>query len=757
MTQHREFLETHLGSMRGNAIMGIATGRTKTNKLSIEEFQWFKYPEELDQMVEYAEKERTGDRRNVYYSPVIYGDILGNDKRPSRSARNALYSQTIYLDSDLCPPEKFRIPPTTHVQSSAGKGQDYWVLPEPIAAVEASEISRRMAIAHKDDGCDPSSWSANKLLRMPTWNTKDPDNVQAVTWETTGEIWDDTDLLGAYENVEVPKGPAIRGVMTTHQNVPTPEGLPDNIELLALIPETERRLNELIYKVPREGDGGWRSEQRYALLLDLFRFGFNIEQTVSVAWHCPAANKWRTDERGVGGLWGEAVKAQAEVEQERGGGESAAPAIRVERTATAKIKILKPSERSFAEGRETFIEQYGEYAKTRVKKFNGPYHSINAITILATAFSAFAYIPKPGGAMPLNVYSMTLGASSTGKTESSNIMWQFIHALYPHDSPDIGGNHSESALIEMLLDRNGKPSIMWTDEADGLLAVWANGGWATGIQQTVTRVYEGGVPQLGRVGRSELRVHDAKSAMSSHLMGTITGMSRVLNPPMFESGFLARQIFSIGERAILTREDIKVKQVTGNAARSYNAMPKYFSDRFAKIRTKLTAESDQPLGSPGVPVLLTDEAARRFEDAQWDILKQSEKLPGNSEIYATCNNRMFDTIWKVAALLALSEGSAVAGLDHITLALHYAETWYDHLFQVIDSLADSVFSTACDEIEKYIASREGKEAEAAGIYAIRRAEPVRVVDEYIKSLLTQRRISERQPKAGGPRYYKIKE
>lgn len=756
MTQHREFLETHLGDMKGNAIMAIATGRTATGKLEIRESQWFKYPEQLDQMVEYAEKERSGDRRNVYYSPAIYGDQKGPDGNPSRAKTNALWAQTVYLDSDSCPPEAYRIPPSTHVQTSEANGQDYWILPEPVPVAEASEMAHRMALAHKDDGCDPSSWSANKFLRMPTFNTKDAENVWSVVWETNGSIWDIADLGGAYDDVEVPKKVQGRQTLVTPTAIPTPEGLPDYMTLLGMIPETERRLNELILKTPKGGDDGWRSEQRYALLLDLIRFGFTLEETVSIAWHCPAAEKWRNDDRGIGGLWGEATKARAEVEYERGQApDTPKPVRKPSREEKPAFSILSAEERLVFDRSENWIRQYCAWAGTRVKMFNAPYHTINAWTVLSLAFSAFAYIPKLSGPMPLNIFSMSLGNSSTGKTEATDLMWLAIRALYPHDSPDIGGNHSENALIERLLARDGKPSIMHTDEADGLLATWAQGSWAVGIQSTVTKLYDGKVPQLGRVGRADLQVDDARAAMTSHFMGTPTGMMKVLTPAMFKTGFLARQIWAIGNATEVRREDIKFAQVVGNQKRIYDAMPKYWSSRFLKIRETLRA--GLPLGDRQVPVLLTDEAGKRFEDAQWAIIQQAKKIPGDSEIYTTTTRRMFDVIWKATALLALSDGRQMATLEDMIVALGYAEGWLADMTSVVDKLADSAFSTACDSIEAFIAGREGHEAEASLIYNFRKGEPMRVTEEYLKSLLAQRRITERAGRAGGPRFYKIKE
>src|SRR5690606_17272039 len=152
-------------------------------------------------------------------------------------------------------------------------GHDYWMLDEPIPAAEAAEIAHRITTAHEADGCDPSGWSANKFLRMPTVNTKDPENVWEITWEETGEVYTVHEMRIAYPDpAEAMHTEAQIREAYEDDEIPDVADLPDHLEVLNRIPQSERRLNDLIYKKPLAGEAGWRSEQRYALLLDLLRF-----------------------------------------------------------------------------------------------------------------------------------------------------------------------------------------------------------------------------------------------------------------------------------------------------------------------------------------------------------------------------------------------------------------------------------------------------------------------------------------------------
>jgi hypothetical protein len=101
----REFIERVLGSNPGNAFISRASGKTATGKLNINIHKTFLYPQQLEEMIAYAEQHASED---VYLSPLLYGDKRNDKGSIARTPENALTSQTIYMDSDLCAPEKFR-------------------------------------------------------------------------------------------------------------------------------------------------------------------------------------------------------------------------------------------------------------------------------------------------------------------------------------------------------------------------------------------------------------------------------------------------------------------------------------------------------------------------------------------------------------------------------------------------------------------------------------------------------------------------
>lgn len=771
----RSFITGILRDMEGNALLSLAdpNERTPKGKLLVNRHHWFAYPSELDLMVEFAEKAYT-DGRDAYISPIIYGaqpfvDKNGNvivrtrEGRPlySRAKTNSLFSQTVYMDSDTCPPGAFRLPPSRHVRTSEGHGHDYWFLPHPVPADLAANVAHKITTAHKADGSDPSGWSPNKVLRLPTWNTTyDEISPFEVTWEendtdeATGEVGE---LVYALEDIEQVYADVVVDLVpdSTEPMAPVPplEGLPDFESLIERIPAHEKRLNDLIYKVPKGGPDGWRSEQRYALLLDLKRFGFSDEETIAVAWHSPAASKWREDARGVDGLWWELqVRVKPVLAQESGAGIPAAPLV-VERSKDAP-RLLTPTQRLRVEARRDLLSLYLTYAVSKVQTPNMPYHIINGWTLLSLGLAEAAELPKEPRPVGLGIFSITVGGSSTGKDESKAVLFNCVSELYPNDPPDIPASSSREMLIENLIDRHNRMSYIQDNEADGLLASIKQGGYSTGIVQYWTRAYDGEVPSLGRVGRKELNKPGLHSILTMHLMGTPEGMLNVLDKGMFYSGYLARQIWVLGNDVETTKATLRSKFRRGEASRTHDGMPRYLSLHFAALRAKL--RSTAPLDRKRASIDPTDEAIDLHNDAMDKIYRHVTK-GADAELWKPVVRRMGDIVWKIAGLSAASAGRSVLGTRDVEVALYYAETWIANVITISERISDTYFSKQCDEIEKFIASREGKRAELGSIYRFRNGEPKRVVDEYLLSLTFQGRVVEAQAKEGAPRFYEIKE
>lgn len=750
----RDFMEAVLGEQRGNVVMSLVGGRMPSGKPRVNRPEWFVYPADLDRMVSFATEHANED---VYLSPIVYGEKRGPDQKLSREKGNALTCQTIYMDSDSCPPEKFRLPPSIHVDTSPGHGHDYWVLAEPVPAERAADIAHRISTAHKADGTDPSGWSSSKFLRVPTVNLS-YDEPFPIVWRNTGEVYLDADVEGAYDDIPAPLGPqAAYDVQPSDRprSAVTPVGgrAPELLEgpalapLLNAIPASNRRLIELMEHKPKEGEKGWRSEQRWGLLLELCRAGFDDQQAMSLAWHAAASGKWREDARGVQGLWSEFVKARAQVGLEMGVG---IPAAKRERTDARRMpSLLHEAERAAIAERDTFVEQYVTWAATRVPVLNRPLHTMNAWTYMATCYSDFATVWKQQGPLPLNLYSVSIAESSSGKSESTRLMKDVIEAVYPFESPLIPADQSRNNLAEQMLKRAGAAALATADEADETFRTQRDMQWANGVVHLWTEMYDGWVPSQGRMGKDEL-AHSTKARVSMSLIGTPDAIFDVLDRPMFKSGYMVRHVWNKGLSIPVTRDTIRLGRPGQAQSQDLTAVPRYWADRMWRQHFTMRARRERP-----IELHLTDEAYERMDEARWTI-DQALASFGDDDLFKPMGRRMLDILLKAAALCALSEQRKVVTRPDVLVALAQVEVWLNTGLEVVDGIAASAFSRNCDHIYAFIAGREGREVDASKVYGLMKGVRPRETDEFLDSLVKQGRLEAIVPQAGGARKYRVK-
>lgn len=726
----RSFIEAILGEQKGNAFISRASGKNANGKPNITIHKSFLYPDQLDEMVAYAKEHANED---VYFSPLIYGDKLNDKGNISRTPENALTAQAIYMDSDLCPPEKFRVAPSVHVVTSRGHGHDYWILNEPVDARRAAEIAHKITTAHKDDGCDPSGWSANKLLRVPdTVNTSHgfPEYVVA---EFNGLIYNISDIEGAYDDVDTVE----RSIMgrESDEKIETPTNLPPYEEALSKLPKPAL---DLVLKEPEIGPEGNRSEMRYRILCELFRLGDLIthQEVLTIAWHAPASRKWsQEDPRGMSGLIGEAEKALAEVRWEKGQGieppsEDEAPA--------AEHNLLDESERALTAQHRTWVEDYVSWCSHKLAKQNAPYDRINAWTILSAAFGDMAYIPRKNGPEGINIYTMTLGETTTGKSQSLKLMRTVLDEVFIEDQGyNLGGNASPNALGEKLLERDGKVSFFNKDEAHGLFKTWATQDWTSGMMEDLALLYDGTVPPMLRMGKKEMS-KSAKTSFIMHLMGTPEETTKSLNRDMFKSGFLARFMWTIGEPRTLNKAAVREEDSDGTEIRlGYEPMARQWAAEFLELRRRVRE------GQEGnrISINITSEAADRMTKVKWDLVNLVKKSDPNWDIINPSLVRMGVTIRKCATMLAVSDGRRTTELIDVLKAIEAAEEWVKNLMIVARQINASDFERACDEVESFVRTKDGR-VRLEQVNRRFKAWRVRDLQEAIGALASQGRVKE---------------
>lgn len=702
-----DFITTILGDQEGWVVTGLMDRAGPKGQLNRQHD--FYYPDNLEDMVEWAESHRNED---AYISPLIYGDMRkrnrdGGEGNIRRIPENAKSSLVVYQDSDTCPPDKFRLAPSVHVESSAGKGQDYWVLAEPVTAERAADASRRIAIAHRQDGSDPSSWSANKFLRIPgTTNTRHG-FPEEVVGHLTGELYDIEEIEAKYADVSFEEMPVMR--LPADMSYDDVQDLPEYGPALAKLPGSFKM--SLITDEPSATQD--RSTLRYRLLCDLFRVGsLSFEEVLAIAWHAPASRKWREDPRNIRGLIAEAIKARTDVAYKSGENVSqVAPEellveeVKVERE---RVSLMTDSERNVAASATDFVKRYQAWSSEKLgAAFNAPYARMNGWSILTAAFSDFGRIPTTGDS--LNMFMMGMGDSGSGKSGARRLWKRCIREIYENDPGWLlGSNASPVALHEKLIERDGKVSFFSADEAHGWFKATNSQQWADGIYEAIAEYYNGDVPPILRAsqGRREMSGKGATTYFNIHMMGTIRGehsLPSVLSRSMFFSGFLARFVWYVGDEKPVTDETLRETNGDGEfATQGHEQQARQWAAEFANTRKVLKART----GRSTVALNATGEALERMTLFKKQLRDMAMKRP-EWDILEPSIIRLSESLRKAASLLALDDGRAEVELRDVIVALESAEEWVENLFYVAEKISASAWAREVDEIEAFVIAKGG--------------------------------------------------
>jgi hypothetical protein len=732
-------LEMIWGDQQGRVVVGLMNQAGPRGELSR---SWdFAWPSEVDAVVKFLEDHANED---AYFSPLIYGNQRDEKtKRLRRIPENAISSQVVYQDSDTCSADNFLVRPSIHVTTSAGKYQDYWLLHEPVSADEAALMSRKIAVAHREHGSDPSSWSANKFMRALATNTRHgfPEVVKAEAW---GDVYDSSDILAEYGDVDVevyrPIARLIDNYVDSDQDLPTYSTSVDKIprdQWQAL------NIERLVTEQPPEGK---RSDMRYRLLCQLFRVDppLAFEDILSIAWHAPASNKWREDARNIRGLIMEAQKAQTEVAYEKGQGVSASSkgelAVDIHRDDRPEVSLLADAERDSVSNLNHFIRRYETWSMSKLgSTHNGPYARMNAWTVLSCAFADLGVIPSTQDS--LNLYSLGVGDSGSGKSSSRRLMDSVTKELFQEDQGwYVGTAASPNAIHELLLERDGKTSMFLGDEAHGWFNTVNTQQWAGGTYEAIALYYDGHVPPIHKTTRRELSGKTATCYFLVHLMGTMKGqlsITNVLTPAMFHSGFIPRFCFYLSDERVVTKETLAESNGDGEyITQGFEPMARQWAAEFQNTRKQLRAQHKRRQ----IPMNMTQEALDRLTRMKWDA-REIARTRNEWELLEPCLIRLGPNVRRAASLLALEDGRSEVTLTDLTVAIEQAEEWLSNLFLMAEKVSASLWARDTDEIENFVTGKGGK---ALYEVVMRRFASRRTRDlmEQITSLMAQGRLKE---------------
>lgn len=450
---------------------------------------------------------------------------------------------------------------------------------------------------------------------------------------------------------------------------------------------------------------------RYILSMALAS-DLTVVEAAALAWHSPARRELgMPDAEALELVWTEAHAMQAApiAAERQFTVEPEAPTVE-ELAVDRAVKLLTPAEEAALQG----ITWWGDgknpdHFMAVMASVNSvmseQYYHLNRWMILSLVFANRAVFRKENGTIiPLNLYGMVFGPSSTGKSESLSIVKLLMGKFFlGMDSPDIGGSASSAGLKKALRERGDKTSFFRTDEADSLLRKWSDDkGAFSDMKQTVTDLYGGEVSGSQTItggGEGSKRVY-----LSIHMSGIDEEMADSLESRDWVTGFMNRFVIARGFEKPLSDEDLLIR-LDGSGPAGSPAM-KHYTQWVASFQMR---GNQIPAGPDGEPARMSLDEDVRLRDGELGKKFRTMQMnsPHRRELTPTLS-RMRTNILKCAALVALSEGRTTVKMSDYLIALEQGEEWVENSIWLIGETYRSRRDREAERIADFIRSNGGK-------------------------------------------------
>ena len=683
--------------------------------------RWVEWPREAKFIRRYVELRKNED---VYFTTTLY------DGEERRTAEHATFGQVVYADADTCHPSKFRLPPSAVVETSPGKYHAYWRMDKVMPAATLAELSRLIATAHRDDGCD-AGWIMTKILRVPgTTNTKNPENQYKIgPAAENSRVYTEAEIREAYKDI-----------VLTAQNVidvgAEPEDLPDIWEVSERIPES---CWNLFAEEPPE-DTPWH-QRLWRLESDLFREGFSREEVYVVAKHSKC-NKWARDNRPEM-LWPEVVKCSLEYDTTGAVPEEISSAVADKQTRKRKHErytFLSEEERNAVKDNPCFIDRYADWCMSRSPDSARKYHETMGYMLLSSVYGPWGYIAPRYGKQNPTLWALILGPTTNTRKSASLHRFQEVLRSWEkriQDVIDIGGDFTTEGLNTLLGERADKVTFAHRDEIDGFLEEMTQKSYMAGTKQAMTAMYDGRLSPKWRAADKKAAAEakpEHKEVIFNFLgVGIPEALASKLNIKDIQSGFLPRFLFCIGDTQPWNPDAERVQQAEDPSMFSRSKQDPTvatFMNEFMLGRSKWG-------GSRENFIMLSDEAADRLTQWSIDAAKLTREL-GMFDVLNPGRERMRYSMWRAAALLSMHKGEETVSELTMLHVIKQAEDWFSDLIRMTSMVSDSEFTSVADEIEEFIAMGDDDRRNMTEVY--RKFGRKSVVDEYVDNLVAQGRV-----------------
>lgn len=441
---------------------------------------------------------------------------------------------------------------------------------------------------------------------------------------------------------------------------------------------------------------------------------------LSILWNCPAT-KDLSREWGLEFTFKRIQDARVRPEPTREN-----PRIEEKREAEKthpdliSASLLTEEERRSVESRPGFVESYIEASK-KGGFTNEFYARASAWNVASLAFAFHGFIPQDeNDNMGLNLWTIQLGESGTGKTRATKVETAVLNVLFGGEERedgiprfDLGAGSSPEGVHEALLLRDRKASMFYQDEASEFfskLKPSSGKGWMSGFPDALSRYYEGFVPGEQKVRLQQLRGKTALTHFNLHMFATPKRFLGLIERDMFGTGFVPRINWIIAPPPVVTPDRFKSRRVSRGKETEFGGT----SDTLTAVAVDLIAARAFTKGTPR-PIFASEEAYTRMDKAHEQMYAVGSKRE-NWDVIEPVVTRLAETLKKCAAICAMYRSDDEIQVEDVLRALVAVEEWFENSFQVASLVSEGDFQRACRDIEEWVKGRKGGKASRAEIY-----------------------------------------
>jgi hypothetical protein len=646
------------------------------------EEHWYHMPDQFEHMISDLNNNIVNGEHDVYFCPHTF-------KSQKRVADNVLSCPTVWADLDECRPDELEPPPTLSWETSPGRFQALWSLDDvTLDPVDVEDISKRLAYAYADKGCDRSGWDLSQLLRVPmTKNFKYIDT-------DVGPV--DIVLLGAelawYRKDEFDHFPAVTGV--SHAALPYPESIP-SIPGREIMESFRAKLPTVAFEVFDNVPTGDWSTTLFKLEMYCFEAGMAREQVLKVALDS-RCNKFARDGLGSDYVWTDVCRASAQHDRHLHQHDVVSP---------IEDNLLTDEEFGRVANVRTFVEDYIDWASS-LGDAATQYHQGGAFIILSSLLAGNVSLPTAFGRIIPNLWFMIL--ADTTLTRKSTAMDIATDLLIEVDSDIVmATDGSIEGLMQGLSTRPGRPSMFLRDEFSGLLEQITKKDYYAGMAEVLTKLYDGKL-QKRMLRKETIEVRDPVLIVFAG--GIRTRVQQLLKFDHISSGFIPRFLFLTAE------SDASRVRPLGPPTDLDTSGREALIDQMTEMYNFYHASTIQVL-SNGVQIpgqkrcdaTLTQEAWDRYNNFERQMLDAGLKTE-RPELMTPLFDRLAKSTLKATILLAASRKlteTIEIGIDDVLLAIKYAIGWREFAIDVVNGVGKSVAENQLETVMENIKRTPG--------------------------------------------------